>query len=184
MKWPLLITAASAVVLYLEWASYTESFSPAWFTEELSKPGTAESSAPLMTTGLAEVAPGAYAAITQKTLFRPERVPFVPEASSAPAAAGPDMGLFSQLDLKAIVFVGDVKEIVVDDKQDKKIIRLRVGASIRGWRVKEIRASETIFETAGAEHRLPLRVYPAVGQVSPPSPDPHFPGKPPGPPPR
>ncbi len=108
--------------------------------------------------------PGAYRVIGRHTLFRPDRRPPAQDGAAAPASQGPQE--VEGLDLVAVVITAAGREAWVRDGKAKDLLRLKVGAKVRGWRVKAVRPAEIVLERGGKEARIPLLQYP--DRVEPP----------------
>lgn len=108
----------------------------------------------------------AYASVTERPLFRPQRKP-----PDAVAGAGPSLDPqaavdLTGVDLSAVVISPSVVSAWVRDNQAQGLRRVRLGDELEGWAVKDILGDRVVLERQGERNELLLRDF---SQVPPPA---------------
>ncbi|MEY6432700.1 hypothetical protein ABC977_09815 [Thioalkalicoccus limnaeus] len=105
----------------------------------------------------------AYAEVTERPLFHPERRPVRTEASDEAEIPVAEATELAGLDLTAIIMTPELTVAWVQSRQSPQaLIRVRPGDDLLGWVVREIRADHLLLEGHGRTDRLPLRDYSAA----------------------
>lgn len=114
----------------------------------------------------------AYASVTERPLFRPQRKPPEAEPEAPPEVAPeptPDVDL-SAFDLSAVVITPAIVSAWVRDAKAQGLKRLRLGDELEGWAVKDILSDRLVLERQGERNELLLRDFskPSPPVVPPP----------------
>lgn len=109
----------------------------------------------------------AYASVTERPLFRPQRKPpeAEPDAPEPLAEAQPAVDLVG-LDLSAVVITPAVVSAWVRDSKAQELKRVRLGDELEGWAVKDILSDRLVLERQGERNELLLRDF---TQMPPPA---------------
>jgi general secretion pathway protein N len=102
----------------------------------------------------------AYASVTERPLFRPQRRPPEedPEVAEQPPETKAAVDL-AGLDLSAVVITPSVVSAWVRDNKAQELKRLRLGDELEGWAVKDIRSDRLVLERQGELNELLLRDF-------------------------
>ena len=102
----------------------------------------------------------AYASVTERPLFRPQRKPAEaePEAPEPAQGAQPAVDL-AGLDLSAVVITPAVVSAWVRDNKGQELKRVRLGDELEGWAVKDILRDRLVLERQGERNELVLRDF-------------------------
>lgn len=102
----------------------------------------------------------AYASVTERPLFRPQRKPAEaePEVAEPPPEAQTPADLAS-LDLSAVVITPAVVSAWVRDNKAQELKRVRLGDELTGWVVKDIQSDRLVVERQGERNELLLRDF-------------------------
>lgn len=100
----------------------------------------------------------AYAVISDRPLFSPERRPLVaPTVAPAPVApVMPQVAAPTDLRLSAIVTTGGKQIALIQRGGGSSTERVAIGATLSGWQVIAIERDSVTLEQAGARHTLSL----------------------------
>jgi hypothetical protein len=109
----------------------------------------------------------AYASVTERPLFRPQRKPAEaePDAPEAVPETQPGVDL-AGLDLSAVVITPAVVSAWVRDNKAQELKRVRLGDELEGWAVKDILSDRLVLERQGERNELLLRDF---TQMPPPA---------------
>jgi hypothetical protein len=102
----------------------------------------------------------AYASVTERPLFRPQRKPAEaePEAPEPAPETQPAVDL-AGLDLSAVVITPAVVSAWVRDNKGQELKRVRLGDELEGWAVKDILSDRLVLERQGERNELVLRDF-------------------------
>lgn len=109
----------------------------------------------------------AYASVTERPLFRPQRKPpeAEPDTPEPLPETQPAVDLVG-LDLSAVVITPAVVSAWVRDKA-QELKRVRLGDELEGWAVKDILSDRLVLERQGERNELLLRDF-TQAQAPPP----------------
>lgn len=102
----------------------------------------------------------AYASVTDRPLFRPQRKPPDPVAG-LPGPVSDDQPAvdLTGLDLSAVVISPSVVSAWVRDSKEQGLKRVRLGDELEGWSVKDILGDRVVLERQGERNELLLRDF-------------------------
>lgn len=186
----LLLVLALAGILVRQWHDWPRPLDPALRPDPATT--TVEDTAPATLPPMTDPpeAKETYAAVTERTLFRPQRKPEPPQPTEPePEPAADTDGTLEGLDLSAVL-IAPGKEIAwIKDPSAEQLKPLRLGDDQAGWSVKTILPDRVVFERRGETNELILQDFsgplppPPVAAPPPPRPNPPAarPGQPPAP---
>jgi hypothetical protein len=179
MKWlPAFVLLALVSVLVLQWKDWQPGPSRASLD-------AASSAAPNSLVGsesdaAAQLPPpdpkDAYASVTDRPLFRPERRP--EEEVDPDTLASPDTDVLTSLDgmnLSAVIITPTLVSAWIQDPNEPRLRRLRIGDDLEGWSVQSILPDRILLERQGEQDALILRDYGKTPSPAPPMPVPRRP---------
>ncbi|EGV18012.1 type II secretion system protein N [Thiocapsa marina] len=118
----------------------------------------------------------AYASVTDRPLFRPERRPeedVDPEAQTSPE---PDVATsLDGMNLSAVIITPTLVSAWIQDPNEPKLRRLRIGDDLEGWSVQTILPDRVLLERQGEQDALILRDYGKTPSPAAPMPVPRRP---------
>lgn len=102
----------------------------------------------------------AYASVTDRPLFRPDRRPEEPGETDPQAIAGPDEATSLEgMNLSAVIITPTLVSAWIQDPNEPKLRRLRIGDDLDGWSVQTILPDRVLLERQGEQDALILRDY-------------------------
>jgi general secretion pathway protein N len=101
----------------------------------------------------------AYASVTERPLFLPDRRPPPDEPEDLPVVEDEPLPELDGVDLTAVVITPAVVSAWVRSADANEVKRLRLGEDYQGWTVKTIEPSRLVLERQGETNELPLRDY-------------------------
>lgn len=169
-----LIALALGAILFWQWQDWPPG--PSRIGLEGPPPATEPTDRP-EPNPLARLAPlepkETYAAINERTLFRPGRRPPEPESESDSNATSEVAGSLEGTDLNAVVIVPGMRQAWVAAPAGG-LRHLRLGDAYEGWTVKDITPDTLVLERQGIANTLVLRDFSktaaAPGEAKPPQP--------------
>lgn len=111
----------------------------------------------------------AYASVTERPLFLPERRPPPDEPEDGPVVEDEPLPELDGVDLTAVVITPAVVSAWVRSADAKGVKRLRLGEDFQGWTVKTIEPARLVLERQGETNELPLRDYANAPPPIPPT---------------
>ncbi|NCC27431.1 MAG: hypothetical protein EOM22_04550 [Gammaproteobacteria bacterium] len=179
MKWlPGFLVLALILALGLQWKDWPPGPSRAG----LDAPSSTGSSAPVdsepdAAAQLPSPEPkDAYASVTDRPLFRPQRRP--EEEVNPDALAPPETEGLTSLDgmnLSAVIITPTLVSAWIEDPNEPKLRRLRIGDDLEGWSVQTILPDRILLERQGEQDALILRDYGKTPNPAAPMPVPRRP---------
>lgn len=156
-----LVAAVLAAVLAYQWWGWPPAPTPldSLGTASPDGGGAGEAEDPLARLGTPEPRE-AYASVTERPLFRPQRKPpeAEPEAPEQASEAQPAADL-AAFDLSAVVITPAIVSAWVRDAKAQELKRLRLGDELEGWAVKDILSDRLVLERQGERNELLLRDF-------------------------
>jgi hypothetical protein len=163
MKWlPAFVLLALVSVLVLQWKDWQPGPSRASLD-------AASSAAPNSLVGsesdaAAQLPPpdpkDAYASVTDRPLFRPQRRPEEDVDPEAQATAEPDAATSLEgMNLSAVIITPTLVSAWIQDPNEPRLRRLRIGDDLEGWSVQSILPDRILLERQGEQDALILRDY-------------------------
>jgi hypothetical protein len=179
IKWlPGLLVLALILVLGLQWKDWP----PGPSRSGLDTPSTTGSSAPVgsepdAAAQLPSPEPkDAYASVTDRPLFRPQRRPEEEVDPDAQASAEPDVATsLDGMNLSAVIITPTLVSAWIQDPNAPKLRRLRIGDDLEGWSVQTILPDRILLERQGEQDALILRDYGKKPNPAAPTPVPRRP---------
>jgi general secretion pathway protein N len=103
----------------------------------------------------------AFASVTERPLFRPQRKPpeAEPEETPAPVPEAQPAADLAAFDLSAVVITPGLLSAWVRDTKGQELKRLRLGDELEGWAVREILSDRLVLERQGERNELLLRDF-------------------------
>ncbi|WP_462329595.1 hypothetical protein [Thiohalocapsa halophila] len=111
----------------------------------------------------------AYASVTERPLFLPERRPPPDEPEDGPVIEDEPLPELDGVDLTAVVITPAVVSAWVRATDANELKRLRLGEDFQGWTVKTIEPARLVLERQGETNELPLRDYANAPPQIPPT---------------
>jgi general secretion pathway protein N len=119
-----------------------------------------------------------YAAIKERPLFRPDRRPREDEPDAAVEPPPDEPADLAGVDLTGVLISPGVTTAWVKDPAQPAPLRVRLGETLAGWTVKDIKPDRLVLERQGKTDTLLLRAFNAPGASPPPAPPPATPRRP------
>jgi general secretion pathway protein N len=120
----------------------------------------------------------AYAPVTERPLFRPDRRPRKDEPEAAAEVPVEEASDLAGMDLTGVLLSPKVTTAWVKDPSQATVVRLRQGEILAGWTVKDILADRLVLERQGKTDTILLRTFNAPG-TAPAAPPTAAPQRPP-----
>jgi len=102
----------------------------------------------------------AYSVISERTLFKPDRVEFLPETSESIIEERPPLVAGRRLNLYGVIILGNDRKALIDnpnrepDQPPRKWVR--VGEILEDWTVGAIEAESIVLNEGSNKYRIPL----------------------------
>jgi general secretion pathway protein N len=188
--WALLVVLSLAAILFMQWRDWPHP--PVSDSASLGKPTNAPTTDPA--SDATALLPGppepkeTYAAVSDRTLFRPQRKPEPPQVDEpAPEDTAAVDASLDGIDLTAVLIAPGLASAWIKEPSGEQLKRLRLGDDQAGWVVKSILPDRVVFERGGTTNEMILqdfsqRLPPPPAPPPPARPSPAArPGQPPGP---
>jgi general secretion pathway protein N len=118
----------------------------------------------------------AYASVTDRPLFRPERRPEEEVDPEAQGTAEPDVATSLEgMNLSAVIITPTLVSAWIQDPNEPRLRRLRIGDDLEGWSVQTILPDRVLLERQGEQDALILRDYGKTPSPAAPMPVPRRP---------
>jgi hypothetical protein len=118
----------------------------------------------------------AYASVTDRPLFRPQRRPEEDVDPEAQATAEPDAATSLEgMNLSAVIITPTLVSAWIQDPNEPRLRRLRIGDELEGWSVQTILPDRVLLERQGEQDALILRDYGKTPSPAAPMPVPRRP---------
>jgi hypothetical protein len=165
-------------LLVFQWKDWPPGPSPAGL--EPSAPSTAEGAVVNEPDPAALLMPpdpkDAYTSVTDRPLFRPERRPEEDVDPEAQATAEPDAATSLEgMNLSAVIITPTLVSAWIQDPNEPRLRRLRIGDDLDGWSVQTILPDRVLLERQGERDALILRDYGKTPSPAVPMPVPRRP---------
>lgn len=102
----------------------------------------------------------AYSVVAERTLFKPDRVEFLPESSEPTAPKELPLISGRRMSLYGVIITGDDRKALIDnpirkpDEPEKKWVR--VGEMMGNWAVSAIEPDSILLREGAKEYKIPL----------------------------
>jgi general secretion pathway protein N len=110
-----------------------------------------------------------YASVKDRPLFRPDRRPRIDDPEAARETAAEALGELKGMDLTGVLISPTVVTAWVRDPGQPASVRLRLGETLAGWTVQDIKTDRVVLERQGKTDTLILRDFHARGAPAPPA---------------
>ncbi|MFB1487212.1 MULTISPECIES: hypothetical protein [unclassified Thiocapsa] len=118
----------------------------------------------------------AYASVTDRPLFRPQRRPEEDVDPDAQPTLEPDvLTSLDGMNLSAVIITPNLVSAWVQDPNQPRLRRLRIGDDLEGWSVQTILPDRVLLERQGEQDALILRDYGKTPSPATPMPVPRRP---------
>ena len=146
-------------VLFLQWRSWSPAPPPSRDAPTSESAGI--NSAPIPSEALLEPSPAkeAYASVSERPLFLPDRRPSPDEPAEAEEPEPEALTGLDGMDLNAVVITPSTVSAWVRRPNTRDAVRLRLGDEFEGWTVQTIEPDRLVFERQGDTDELILRDY-------------------------
>ncbi|WP_296805028.1 hypothetical protein [Thiocapsa sp.] len=179
MKWlPGFVLLALGSMLFFQWKDWPPGPSPAGLdADSPAAPNTLVGSETDAATQLPPPDPkDAYTSVTDRPLFRPERRPEEDVDPDAQATAEPDVATSLEgMNLSAVIITPTLVSAWIQDPNEPRLRRLRIGDDLEGWSVQTILPDRVLLERQGEQDALILRDYGKTPSPAAPMPVPRRP---------
>ncbi|UHD14215.1 hypothetical protein [Thiocapsa bogorovii] len=179
MKWlPGFVLLALASTLFFQWKDWPPGPSGAGLDSASSPgPNTLAGSEPDAATQLPPPDPkDAYASVTDRPLFRPQRRPEEEVDPEEQASAESDTATSLEgMNLSAVIITPTLVSAWIQDPNEPRLRRLRIGDDLEGWSVQTILPDRVLLERQGEQDALILRDYGKTPSPAAPMPVPRRP---------
>ncbi|CRI64885.1 conserved exported hypothetical protein [Thiocapsa sp. KS1] len=163
IKWlPGFLLLPLALLLAFQWKDWPPGPSRAGL--DAAAPATSNTAGEAPPDPAAQLAPpdpkDAYASVADRPLFRPERRPEEPGETDPQAVAGTEEATSLEgMNLSAVIITPTLVSAWIQDPNEPRLRRLRIGDDLGGWSVQTILPDRVLLERQGEQDALILRDY-------------------------